>query len=118
MSQNNLDSANLFHFNQETADEVKNYSNLIKDKNFIETCENSPDFWINNVEKYSILCKTALVLCPINLSSAFIERFFSICGVINDCRRGNIYKDLFFIRAFLACNIYIFNKLTPMEDIK
>lgn len=110
MSQNNLDSANLFHFNQETADEVKSYSNLIKDKNFIETCENSPDFWINNAEKYPILYKTALVLCSINSSSAFIERFFSICGVINDCRRGNMDKDLFFIRAFLACNIDILNK--------
>jgi hypothetical protein len=108
MSQNNL--ANLFHLNQETADEVESYSNLIKDKNFIETCENSPDFWIKNAEKYPILYKTALVLCSINSSSAFIERFFSICGVINDCRRGNMDKDLFFIRAFLACNIDILNK--------
>ena len=118
ISQNNLDAAHLFHLNQEVADEVKRYSNLIKDKNFIESCENSPDFWINNAENYPILYKTALVLCSINSSSAFIERFFSICGVINDCRRGNMDKDLFFIRAFLACNIDILNKLTPIEKIK
>ncbi len=62
MSQNNLSSAKLFHLNQETADEVKSYSNLIKDKNFIETCENSPDFWINNAEKYPILYKHCTIL--------------------------------------------------------
>jgi hypothetical protein len=42
ISRNNLDAANLFYLNQEVADEVKSYSNLIEGKNFIETCKNSP----------------------------------------------------------------------------
>ena len=69
---------------------------------FIENCENSPEFWIYNAENYPYLYKTALGLCSINSSSAFIERFFSISGVINDCRRGNLDKEIFLIRAFLG----------------
>ena len=108
---NNLDSAELFHLNQEIVDEVKKYSLLVKDKKFLENCENSPEFWNDNATKFPCFYKTSLILCSINSSSTFIERFFSICGVIKDSRRGNMDEELFYIRALLACNFDTLNKL-------
>ena len=51
----------------------------------------------------------------INSSSAFIERYFSICGLVQDKRRMNISIDLFKKRCFLRANIKILNELNKKE---
>ena len=56
----------------------------------------------------------ALILLNINSSSAFIERFFSICGFIQDKRRQNITIELFKMRCILRANIKI---LSEIKDI-
>jgi hypothetical protein len=47
----------------------------------------------------------------INSSSSFIERYFSICGFVQDKRRMNISIDLFQSRCLLRANIKILNEL-------
>ncbi len=48
-----------------------------------------------------------ILITLINSSSAFIERFFSVCGVINTDRNQNMKHDLFEIYAFLTSNMHI-----------
>jgi hypothetical protein len=47
----------------------------------------------------------------IRSSSAVIERFFSICGIIDAARRRNSKTDLFTTRALLKANYDILKKL-------
>ena len=53
----------------------------------------------------------AKILLNRNSSSAFIERFFSICGFIQDKRRAKTSIDLFKKRCLLRANIKILNEL-------
>ena len=62
-------------------------------------------FWMNNFLKFYNLSKIFLIISGISCSSAFIERFFSICGIIGNQRNYNMKQDLFFMRAMLAGNI-------------
>ncbi len=61
-----------------------------------------------------ILYKTATILLNISASSAFIERFFSICGVLCDSRREsqsdetNIKKNTHFIFLILF-EFFVYN---------
>jgi len=75
---------------------------------------NSPKLKISNhndKRTFPKICELALILLNINSSSAFIERFFSICGFIQDKRRQNITIDLFKMRCLLRANIKILDEL-------
>jgi hypothetical protein len=85
---------------------------LIRDDTFIANCENSFEFWIHKENEYRILSQLALRLCSINSSSTFIKRFFSVCGVIANSRKKNMENELFFLRAYLACNFSVLNNIT------
>ena len=64
-------------------------------------------FWNNNKNRFPYLSKLALRLLNIAASSAFIERFFSICGVISKKRCGNMGPDLTIMRSLLKCNLHL-----------
>ena len=68
-------------------------------------------FWIENRKTLPSLYKLAQRLLTIPASSAFIERFFSVCGVICKKRCGNMSDELKIMRSFLKCNIDILNSL-------
>ena len=55
----------------------------------------TPDFWCQQKKekKFPILSEIALKIYSIPASSAFIERFFSIAGVINNKRRCNMNQE-------------------------
>ena len=65
----------------------------------------SRQFWIENSTKMPILADLALLLLNIPSSSAFIERFFSICGAICNKRSGNYSDDMIILRSFLKANM-------------
>jgi hypothetical protein len=71
----------------------------------------SKEFWIEFRNKLPILYNTALRLLSIPASSAFIERFFSICGTVCTKRNGNMGDDLLIKRSFLKSNLKILNEL-------
>ena len=58
-----------------------------------------------------ILFKTAMILLNISASSAFIERFFSICGVVCEARRERQSDDMIICRCMLKANIQNLLKL-------
>ena len=53
-----------------------------------------------------------LILNNIPSSSAFIERFFSICGVFNKPRASTMTDGLFRCRCMLKTNIKILEEIT------
>ncbi|RNA14210.1 hypothetical protein BpHYR1_004306 [Brachionus plicatilis] len=58
-------------------------------------------FWNQYMDEMPILARLDLVLLNIHVSSAFIERFFSICGMICKKNSGNIKDELIITRSML-----------------
>ena len=69
----------------------------------------------DNNTKFPYLSKLALRLSNISSSSAFIERYFSICGFVQNDRNQNMSQDLFIKRCFLRANIKILNEIAGIE---
>ena len=58
-------------------------------------------FWTANSSKFPNLTRLALVLLNISCSNAFIERFFSICGIICKPRATYLKDDLIIMRSIM-----------------
>ena len=67
---------------------------------------------------YPNLLTLLIMLNSINASSAFIERFFSICGIIATQRNQNSNEDLLFDRAMLSANMKLLEKLVAPSKQK
>ena len=74
-------------------------------------------FWLSNSKELPHLNKLSIILLNIQASSAFIERFFSITGVVFKSRCGNMGDDLIIIRSLLKTNMEILEKLTIDADL-
>ena len=68
-------------------------------------------FWRDYKKKLPILFKIALRLISIPASSAIIERFFSLSGLLCQKRRMNISDDVLIQRTMLKANIKYFSEL-------
>ena len=83
----------------------------LKDKSLISTSK----FWLNNQTKFPTLYRLALILYNIPASSAYIERFYSICGNVCTNRSGNMTPETIINRSMLKANIAILNELTMTQ---
>ncbi len=50
-------------------------------------------------------------MLSIPTTSAFIERFFSICGIKTEKRTGNMIDSRLIMRSFLKCNIKLLKNM-------
>ena len=71
------------------------------------------DFWLFHSKQMPILSMLAAKITSIPSSSAVIERFFSICGVVCKPRTGNMSEQTIISRSLFKCNI---NLLDNMYD--
>ncbi|CAF0799022.1 unnamed protein product [Brachionus calyciflorus] len=84
--------------------EIENEVNKLKailtaDNNkLILTTTNSKEFWYQHQGAFAKLSKLANILLNINSSSACVERFFSLCGFIENKRNQNMETELFINR--------------------
>ena len=85
---------------QNLEQEITEFSKLLQDSKIIFKTKSSKKFWLQYEEKFPYIGKL-FALTSINSSSAFIERFFSICGVITTDRNQNIKHELFEFYAML-----------------
>jgi hypothetical protein len=86
------------------------FANLLKNSTFSESVS-VKSYWIAHKKDMPNIANLAMLLYNIPSSSAFIERFFSICGVVNRTRAGNMSVLTLQTRAFLKSNIEILNEL-------
>lgn len=61
------------------------------------------EFWLNRVSSYSLLAPIALDLITAPASQAFVERIFSLCGMLSTGRRNRMSRSLE-MRVFLKLN--------------
>ena len=85
---------------------------LIKllDENKIDTTS-TKKFWLKNKSKFPYLKKLAEILLNIPSSSAFIERYYSLCGIVCKQRCGNMTNKQIINRSLLKANIKIINEM-------
>jgi hypothetical protein len=78
----------------------------------------SSEFWASHakikkpvINSLTRCADVAMMLRNIPASSACVERFFSICGIVHHKRAGNMSDSTLENRAFLKTNLKIFEKL-------
>jgi hypothetical protein len=90
----------------ELINEIKEFNLILQAMNLEKKqMFTTKSFW----EKYEIkmpnLFELALLLTHIPPSSSFIERFFSVCGIVKDKRQGNMSSNLLEMRSQLKANL-------------
>lgn len=95
--------------------EVTKFINYLKKKPLKEV-KSTSKFWYKYQTELSNLYQLSLILLNIPSSSAYIERFFSICGFFFDKRRYNMKPELTIKRCLLAANIDILNELSQETE--
>ena len=75
----------------------------------------SADFWIGHMKTMPKLYDLSLVILNIPASSAMLERFFSITGIICDKRRMNMTSDFIIKRCMLKGNMSLLSDLSENE---
>jgi hypothetical protein len=77
-----IEAALRFQKDQEIQEEIKKFSKLIASKDIAKKNLSSNKFWQDKKLEYPNLVTLFIMLYSINASSAFTERFLSICGII------------------------------------
>lgn len=96
-------------------EELRIFRSLVTNTDFIKTISSNHKFWSSYSDKLLLLRKLYSVLLNISSSSAFIERFFSICGGICTQRRGRSDPDLIRFRCILKANLKLLQELKHDE---
>lgn len=84
--------------------EIEVLFKLFEEKD-LKKVKSTRGFWFTNASKFPIIGQLALILLNTPSSSAFVERFFSLCGVISKQRAGNMSAELLEIRSMLRANL-------------
>lgn len=96
--------------------EIKFYKTLVDTFLTSKQKFSTKNFWNRYSIKLPLLTQLAKLLINVPASSAFIERFFSICGVICKDRAGNSDDDLIITRSLLQVNIEILNSFNEYAE--
>ena len=112
---NNFDSK-VFKRDKQIDEEISIFAEIIGDTNFIQSLNSTTSFWMDNTIKMPKLYELSMVLLNICSSSAFIERFFSICGLVCGKRSLNMKDDLIIQRSMIKINMSILAELNEIID--
>lgn len=97
---------------KEIEKETTEFANIIFSDIFLKNKYSNYNFWIKHKKTLPFLSKFARKFMCISSSSSFIERFFSICGVISNKRNLNMNTDLFITRSILKANMKIVKEIS------
>jgi hypothetical protein len=96
--------------------EVSLFRNLIVSEQMPdEDCISTRRFWLKHQSQLPNLFKLTRKLLNIQASTAFVERLFSICGIICSEKNGNMNDSTIIMRSVLKLNIETLNELN-IED--
>ena len=87
----------------------------IKEEMFVNNPIATKTLRLKNISEIPNLYELAIILLNVQLSSAFIERFFSVCGVVCTRRATNMKPDLIVKRSFLKSNMHILAHLNNQK---
>ena len=109
------DEAFEFRLDDALDKEITSFSALLDNDTFLKSLKSTRKFWLTHGEKMPLLKNLAIIISNVSSSSAFIERFFSICGIICDTRSANMKDDLVETRCLLKANISLLNLLAESK---
>ena len=93
------------------------FRELVSNESFLKAKDiSTKGFWLENRNKFPNLAKLANILLNIPSSSAFIERFFSICGVVCKQRSMAMTDLLIITRALLKTNIHLLKEINETSQ--
>ena len=72
-------------------------------------------YWYRKYLESPLIADLAGIFLNIPASSAFIERYYSICGNVCKARAGNMTPKIIEARSFLKSNIKILDNLSKMR---
>ena len=85
-------------------EEIEFFSKLLADRNVIKNTMSTSKFWEHHRNKMPKLHDLQIILLNIPSSSAFIERYFSISGIVCDVRRLNMTEQMVIIRFYIKAS--------------
>ena len=91
---------------------LKNFTN---DETIASQLSRTNDFWSKYQLKLPLLFALKIRIECIPASSAYVERFFSICGVVCKDRAMNMKDELIIVKCLLKAN---FKWLQELNDTK
>jgi hypothetical protein len=107
--------AKFFKKQQEIEKEIISYSDLLSDPKIIKNTKSTSEFWKKNRRNFLNLYQLQTILLNIPASSAFIERFFSISGIVSDIKRLAMKDELIIMRSMTKANMSILRELNQMQ---
>ena len=96
---------------KEIENEINDFRKIILEEIFKKDSSSSTQFSRKHSIRFPLISKLALLLLTIQSSSAFIERFYSICGVVCKPKASNMKDDLIIKRSMLKVNMKILDSL-------
>jgi hypothetical protein len=90
---------------REIENEINDFWKTILEEMLKKDSTSTVQFWMKHSIKFPHMSKLALLLSTIQSTSAFIERFFSVCGVVWKPMASNMKDDLIIKRSILK--VYI-----------
>jgi hypothetical protein len=103
-----------FKRDKEIEAEILFFSDRLSDENKIRSIKSTTQFWKENKKDLPHLFELQLILLNIPASSSFIERFFSISGIVCDVRRGSMNDDLIEMRSMMKANMHVLEQLNKI----
>ena len=104
-SDNSQVESKKFRFNIQLESEILKYTQLLGTTSEINL--NFSEFWLSNSKIYPIHSKLTKILYNISSTSAVLERFFRLSGIVCSARRSNMKDDLIIMRSLLKANVKI-----------
>lgn len=100
----NNDEALTIKFEEDLDKEISAYREYFINRDVIRSVTKTKHFWLKNQIVLPILFSFAIRVMNIAISSAYIERYFSVCGVVCTTKSFNMKDDLVIIRSLLKAN--------------
>ena len=104
----------LYKRDKEIDTEILHYSTLLADQNVLKSNKPTSIFWQEHRKEMPKLFELSIILLNISSTSAFIERFFSISGIVSENRRASMTEELIEMRSMLKANMSILSALTKI----
>jgi len=102
----------LLKFKRDIEREVNLFlDNFNNDETIASHLKSTKDFWTKNRLALPILYACTCKIVSIPASSAYIERFFSICGVVCKNRAMNMNDELIICKCMLKANMKLLDEL-------
>ena len=112
---NQSDEAKLFEINKSLDSEISIFSDILGNQLKLKKIKKTSEFWKENKTLMPNLFELQIILLNLPATSSFIERFFSISGIVCDVRRLNMTDDLVIKRSMMKANMNILRDLNKIQ---